>query len=132
MSQNYHRMAFTPSVLDAQDAYGSRAALDRLDRGAPGGRPAGTPFDETARDPLTDDERDFITGIDGFYLATVSETGWPYVQFRGGPAGFVTAPDDHTIAWPDFRGNRQYFSTGNLAHDGRAARSSSTTRVRCG
>jgi uncharacterized protein len=124
MSKSYHRLAFTPAVLDAQAAYGSRAALDRLDRShpGPGGAPTGAHPDRLdARDPLTDDEREFIGGIDGFYLATVSETGWPYVQFRGGPPGFVTAPDEHTVAWPDFRGNRQYISTGNLAHDSRAA-----------
>ncbi|MES9539628.1 pyridoxamine 5'-phosphate oxidase family protein [Actinomadura sp. NPDC000600] len=64
-------------------------------------------------------ERDFIAGRDGFYLATVAVGGWPYVQFRGGPPGFVTVPDEHTLAWADFRGNRQYISTGNVAHDPR-------------
>lgn len=54
-------------------------------------------------------------------MATVSESGWPYVQFRGGPPGFVSIPDDHTLAWADFRGNRQYISTGNLSHDPRVA-----------
>ena len=120
-------MAFTSSGIDAQVANGSRAALERLDRTHPGpGGPRADPDDGPAqlnrvRDPLTDEEREFIADMDGFYLATISETGWPYVQFRGGPPGFVTAPDEHTIAWPDFRGNRQYISTGNLAHDSRAA-----------
>ena len=58
---------------------------------------------------------------DGFYLSTVSSTGWPYVQFRGGPPGFVRSPDPHTLAWADFRGNRQYISTGNVAGDERVA-----------
>jgi uncharacterized protein len=127
MSRGYRPLAFTPGVIDAQVAYGSRAALERLDRTHPGpGGSRADPVDGSEHssrvlDPLTDEEREFITGMDGFYLATISETGWPYVQFRGGPPGFVTTPDEHTIAWPDFRGNRQYISTGNLAHDSRAA-----------
>ena len=58
---------------------------------------------------------------DSFYLASVSDTGWPYVQFRGGPPGFIRTPDEHTIAWADFRGNRQYITTGNLSYDARVA-----------
>jgi hypothetical protein len=54
-------------------------------------------------------------------MATVSESGWPYVQHRGGPPGFIRILDDRTLAIPDFRGNRQYISTGNLAADDRAA-----------
>lgn len=113
MSRSYHPIAFTESVQDAQERYGSRAAIDRMDRhlGATGG----------AGDPLGDDERDYIAERDGFYLATVSESGWPYVQFRGGPPGFVTCPDEHTVAWADFRGNRQYISTGNMTHDPRVS-----------
>jgi predicted pyridoxine 5'-phosphate oxidase superfamily flavin-nucleotide-binding protein len=126
MSRNYRQLAFTSDVIDAQVAYGSRAAVERFDRAYPGRSGAALPSQERAevadaRDPLSAAERDFLAAMDGFYLATVSETGWPYVQFRGGPPGFVTTPDEHTIAWPDFRGNRQYISTGNLAHDGRAA-----------
>ena len=66
-------------------------------------------------------ERDFIAARDGFYQASVSETGWPYVQFRGGPPGFLKVLDAATIAYADFRGNRQYISTGNLAEDGRVS-----------
>src|SRR3954462_9653812 len=128
MSRSYHQLAFTAEVLDAQARYGSRTALDRLDRTHPGpsSSAAGSggrasPGLESARDPLTEDERAFLAELDGFYLATVSETGWPYVQFRGGPQGFIRTPDEHTIAWADFRGNRQYISTGNLSHDGRVA-----------
>jgi uncharacterized protein len=66
-------------------------------------------------------ERDFLAERDGFYLATVSETGWPYVQYRGGPPGFLRVIDDHTLGWADFRGNLQYISTGNLAGDDRVA-----------
>jgi predicted pyridoxine 5'-phosphate oxidase superfamily flavin-nucleotide-binding protein len=72
-------------------------------------------------DALTEQERDYLADRDSFYLATVSETGWPYVQFRGGPVGFLRAIDDHTIGWADFRGNLQYISTGNLAGQDRVA-----------
>ena len=63
----------------------------------------------------------FIEARDGFYLASVSESGWPYLQFRGGPAGFVRVLDDQTLGYADFRGNRQYISTGNIDRDGRVA-----------
>src|SRR6478735_7357794 len=122
MSRSYHPLAFTDDVVDAQVRYGSRAALDRLDRTHPGPSSSAPGLDESsARDPLTSDEQEFLSELDGFYLATVSATGWPYVQFRGGPPGFIRTPDEHTIAWADFRGNRQYISMGNLAVEGRAA-----------
>lgn len=128
MSRNYPSIAFTQPVLSSQVEYGSRAALDRVSRHlhCPGSvdehdtGPDPGPS-ATLRDPLGADERDFISQQDGFYLATVSETGWPYVQFRGGAPGFVQSPDEHTVAWADFRGNRQYISTGNLHQDGRVA-----------
>jgi predicted pyridoxine 5'-phosphate oxidase superfamily flavin-nucleotide-binding protein len=110
MSRSYHKIAFTEPVLDAQVKYGSRTAIERLNHG-PG------PF----HDPLGSAEREFVAERDGFYLATVSENGWPYVQFRGGPPGFVSSPDEHTLAWADYRGNRQYISTGNLGHDPRVS-----------
>jgi predicted pyridoxine 5'-phosphate oxidase superfamily flavin-nucleotide-binding protein len=119
MSGNYHSIAFTESVQGAQVQYGSRAAIDRADRHATAGdgsEPLGP-----ARDALSIAEQEFLAERDGFYLATVSESGWPYVQFRGGPAGFVTCPDAYTVVWADFRGNRQYISTGNVAHDPRVA-----------
>ena len=72
-------------------------------------------------DRLTDAEARFIQARDSFYLATISESGWPYVQHRGGPTGFLQVLDGRTLAFPDFRGNRQYISLGNLAADGRAA-----------
>ena len=114
MSEGYDRAAFTDHVRDAQARYGSRAALARLERRG------GSPSDEP-RDPLTKHERNFIIQRDGFYLATTSDTGWPYVQFRGGPPGFVRSPTEHTLAWADFRGNRQYISAGNITHDDRVA-----------
>jgi predicted pyridoxine 5'-phosphate oxidase superfamily flavin-nucleotide-binding protein len=68
---------------------------------------------------FTEDEAAFIARRDSFYMATVSETGWPYVQHRGGPHGFLKMVDDHTLAFADYRGNRQYISTGNLAANDR-------------
>jgi hypothetical protein len=65
-------------------------------------------------------EAAFIEQRDSFYIATLSETGWPYVQHRGGPRGFLKLIDEKTLAFADYRGNRQYISTGNLAADNRA------------
>src|SRR5580698_7573541 len=70
---------------------------------------------------FTGDEAAFIAERDSFYMATVSETGWPYVQHRGGPPGFVKILDDKTLAFSDFRGNLQYISLGNIAADDRVS-----------
>ena len=72
-------------------------------------------------DRLTDAEIEFITERDTLYMATVTESGWPYVQHRGGPAGFLRVLDDKTLGFADFRGNRQYISVGNLAANDRVA-----------
>ena len=110
MSSRYTSIAYTDSVRDAQTRYGSRAAFARHE-GA----------EVTEPEPLTELEAAFITARDGFYLSTVSETGWPYIQFRGGPRGFLRVLDEHTIGWADFRGNRQYISMGNATANDRAA-----------
>lgn len=70
---------------------------------------------------FTADERAFIAERDSFYMASVSETGWPYVQYRGGPPGFLKIIDETTLAFADFRGNRQYISVGNLDANDRVA-----------
>jgi predicted pyridoxine 5'-phosphate oxidase superfamily flavin-nucleotide-binding protein len=112
MSRHYGDIAFTADVSAAQSRNGSRRFYGRKQARA----------DTTALpDPLTEDERDFLGERDGFYLASLSETGWPYVQFRGGPAGFLRVLDEHTLGWADFRGNLQYISTGNLAGDDRVS-----------
>jgi len=67
------------------------------------------------------DEIAFIRERDSFYMASINETGWPYIQHRGGPKGFVRVIDAHTIAFPDLRGNRQYISKGNVEHDDRVS-----------
>jgi predicted pyridoxine 5'-phosphate oxidase superfamily flavin-nucleotide-binding protein len=108
MARAFAEIAFTPAVRAAQTRQGSAAAYDRFL--APETDPANL---------LGPEEAAFIEARDGFYQATVSETGWPYVQFRGGPAGFLKVLDPRTIAYADFRGNRQYVSTGNLTVDDR-------------
>lgn len=75
--------------------------------------------DAPADDRLGPKEAQFIALRDGFYQATVSATGWPYVQFRGGPRGFLKMLDDRTLGYADYRGNRQYISTGNLTENDR-------------
>lgn len=109
MARSFADIAFTPAVRAFQTRMGSRrqyAALDELD---------------TPRVELTGHEAEFIAERDGFYQATVGESGWPYVQFRGGPAGFLQVLDPKTIGYADFRGNVQYISAGNLEGDGRIA-----------
>jgi hypothetical protein len=109
MIKTFADIAFTPAVQAVQSAMGSRAAYAAQ---------------EGARERLFTLEgaaADFIAARDHFFMATVSETGWPYVQHRGGPPGFVQALDEARFAFPDFRGNRQYVSVGNLAGDDRAA-----------
>jgi hypothetical protein len=101
-------IASTPGVRAAQEANGSGELWANFE----GAR---------AFDRFTEADAAFIAERDSFYMATVSESGWPYVQHRGGPAGFIRVLDDRTLAVPDFRGNRQYISTGNLAGDDRAA-----------
>ena len=71
-------------------------------------------------DRFTDNEAAFLADRDSFYMATVSETGWPYLQHRGGPRGFLKLVDDRTLAFADYRGNRQYISLGNLGASDRA------------
>jgi uncharacterized protein len=110
MRRRFFSTAFTPSVQAEQAKHGSQAGYARL-------AAAG----DTDEDGLTASEIDFIGARDTFYLATVSETGWPHVQHRGGPVGFVQALDERTLAWADFSGNRQYVSIGNAAVNDRVA-----------
>ena len=109
MARNFGSLVFTPLVKALQEKYGSRRQYARMEAG-----PA-------APDRLGPEESEFIAERDSFYIATVGATGWPYVQHRGGPKGFLKVIDDHTIAFADFRGNKQYISTGNLGSDDRVA-----------
>ena len=109
MTYKFHDIAFTPAVRALQEQMGSRDAYSRAEGG-----PA-------HHDRLGEREAAFIGLRDSFYMATVSETGWPYIQHRGGPAGFVKVLDATTLGLADFRGNRQYVSVGNLAGNDRVA-----------
>jgi predicted pyridoxine 5'-phosphate oxidase superfamily flavin-nucleotide-binding protein len=107
MSYGFLDIAMTPGVKAAQAANGSAETYANF-RG------------HREFDRFTDAEKEFIAARDSFYMATVSETGWPYVQHRGGPRGFLKVLDDRTLVCPDYRGNRQYISVGNLASENRA------------
>jgi len=109
MGRAYSDIAFTPAVRAMQTRMGTRAVYAALDRSS------------DRRDALTADEVEFIQARDVFYQATVSESGWPYVQHRGGPAGFLKVLDAKTLAYADFRGNVQYISAGNLQGNDRVS-----------
>ena len=109
MGHKFAEIAFTSSVRAVQEEQGSRRSYRKLELG------------EDYNDVLGDAEAGFIGARDSFYMATVSETGWPYVQHRGGPIGFVRVLDARTLGFADFRGNRQYVTVGNLRTDDRAA-----------
>ncbi|MFF6775358.1 pyridoxamine 5'-phosphate oxidase family protein [Streptomyces sp. NPDC012637] len=106
----YDHIAYTSSVRRVQEQMGSASAADRR---------LGDPVE--VAEPLTGAAAGFIRSLDGFLFASVSETGWPYIQFRGGPPGFVHVLDEHTLGYLDVRGNRQYITTGNVRGDGRVA-----------
>ncbi|MCW6513213.1 pyridoxamine 5'-phosphate oxidase family protein [Lichenifustis flavocetrariae] len=108
MAYGFLETLSTPGVRAAQAANGSLEMWE----GFSGHR---------AFDRFTDAEADFVRARDSFYMATVSETGWPYVQHRGGPIGFLKVLDEKTLGFADFRGNRQYISLGNVASDDRVA-----------
>jgi hypothetical protein len=109
MGRSFAEIAFTPHVKEEQAKHGSRSQYERMEKwGEPG-------------DALTQYERDFIGERDFFYLATISETDWPYIQHRGGKPGFLHVIDDKTLAFADYRGNRQYISLGNLDQNDRVA-----------
>ncbi|MFD1703602.1 pyridoxamine 5'-phosphate oxidase family protein [Methylopila henanensis] len=114
MIHKWLQLASTPSVRAARERYGGAAQYARLD---------GTRDTDglVRNDRLGEAERAFIAERDGFYLASVSETGWPYVQYRGGPAGFLQAQDERTLGFADFRGNRQYVTVGNVAVNDRVS-----------
>ena len=105
----YFDIAFTPDVKAIQAERGSREAYaKREDKDA-------------GPTPLGPQEIAFIAARDSFYLASVGATGWPYIQHRGGPRGFVRVLNENQLGFADFRGNKQYISAGNFAGDDRAA-----------
>jgi len=109
MGRAYYDIVFTPTVRVVQDRMGTRSAHAVPDR------------TDDRRDALSAREVEFIHQRDAFYQATVGESGWPYVQHRGGPAGFLKVLDSKTIGYADFRGNVQYISVGNLLGNDRVS-----------
>ena len=109
MPNRYADLAFTPAIKAIQEKLGSRKTYERVEQAG------------HSNNRLGPAETEFISARDSFYIASVSETGWPYVQFRGGPPGFLKVIDDSTVGFADFRGNRQYISVGNISRDGRVS-----------
>ena len=109
MPRKYPQIVFTESVKAAQEHNGARATGEKVEAW------------DIDDEHLSDTETAFLAERDSFYMATVNEDGWPYVQFRGGPKGFLKVLDEKTLGYADFRGNRQYISTGNLRANDRVA-----------
>lgn len=108
MKTNYETIAFSDESKRLQEKFGSRSAYARLEK-------------DVFYDGLTDNEIGFILERDSFYMASIGANGYPYTQHRGGPQGFVKAIDSTTIAFSDFRGNKQYISVGNIRTNNKVA-----------
>jgi hypothetical protein len=102
MVNNFTELAFTDSVRKMQETYDTRTVYEKYEAKA------------TTRNMLTLKEKEFVALRDAFYLASVGENGWPYLQFRGGPPGFLKVLEDDVLAFADFRGNGQFISAGNF------------------
>jgi uncharacterized protein len=101
MAKNFASLAFTDAVKNLQEKNGSRVSYARMEQ-------------LTYVDGLTENEIDFISQRDSFYMASIGENGFPYIQHRGGPKGFVKVLDAKRIGFIDFKGNMQYISVGNI------------------
>ena len=109
MAHKFAEIAFTQTVRRVQEAMGSRSGYAAMDSGP------------EHNNLLSEREKAFIEARDSFYMASVSETGWPYLQHRGGPAGFLKVLDQSTLGFADYSGNRQYVTTGNVLKNDRVA-----------
>lgn len=108
MHQYPSDVAFTPAVKAIQEARGSREAYARVEQG------------NGWQTTITDQLAEFLSGLDMFYLGTANAHGQPYIQYRGGPRGFLKVVDEQTLGFADFGGNAQYISYGNLTENPRA------------
>jgi predicted pyridoxine 5'-phosphate oxidase superfamily flavin-nucleotide-binding protein len=108
MVKNFATLAFTDAVKKMQEKAGSRASYARMER-------------DSYVDGLTENEIDFITQRDSFYMSSFGENGFPYIQHRGGPKGFIKVLDAKRIGFIDFKGNMQYISVGNIATNNNVA-----------
>lgn len=102
MAKHFMEFAFNDSVRKVQEKYGTRAPYQKMEE------------KNEFRNKLTWQEKGYIKNRDSFYMSSVGENGWPYMQFRGGPKGFLKVIDENTLGYADFRGNGQYISVGNL------------------
>jgi predicted pyridoxine 5'-phosphate oxidase superfamily flavin-nucleotide-binding protein len=109
MPHTFANTMFSEAAKRLQERFGSRASYERMSRFGEGEQVLG--FQEAA----------FIAARDSFYMSTVTPDGWPYIQHRGGPAGFLRVLDERTIAFTDYSGNKQYISAGNLSENDRVA-----------
>jgi predicted pyridoxine 5'-phosphate oxidase superfamily flavin-nucleotide-binding protein len=109
MAHAFAKTMFSDAAKQFQQEHGSRASYERLAQSGP------------SHDELSISEQTFIAARDSFYLSTVTPDGWPYVQHRGGPAGFLHVLDGKTLAFADFAGNKQYISAGNITVNDRVA-----------
>jgi len=109
MAHQFAEIMFTDDVKMAQEHIGSRAQYERFTQGA------------GPNDALSEQEATFIEQRESFYMATVNADGWPYVQHRGGPAGFLRVLGPQCLAYADFRGNKQMISVGNVATNNRVS-----------
>lgn len=107
MSRKFAKIAFTPAVKAMQTHHGSRKIYERFETS------------DSPNDTVTPAIAEFVSARDSFYLGTVNSDGWPYIQFRGGPVGFLKVLDERTLGFADFQGNLQYISAGNLSEDNR-------------
>lgn len=105
---NYSELGFSEAAKLLQEKYGSRTAYEQMEK-------------RNVVDGLTDNEISFISNQDHFYMASLGENGFPYIQHRGGPNGFVKILDDKTIAFVDYSGNKQYISAGNIQTEPKVA-----------
>jgi predicted pyridoxine 5'-phosphate oxidase superfamily flavin-nucleotide-binding protein len=108
MPRAFTQLAFSTAVKAAQARYGAREQGAKLERAEP------------SCERLNDDLIAFVAQADSFFIGTANREGWPHVQHRGGPAGFLKVLDDHTLAFADYAGNKQYITTGNLTENDRA------------
>lgn len=102
MARAFAKIGFTSNVKQIQTEMGSRESYQSLEHG------------ETVPSVIDDRAKQFIEQRDSFYMATINEDGWPYIQHRGGPKGFLKVLGDDTVGFADFSGNRQYLTVGNL------------------
>ena len=107
MPRAFTQLAFSTAVKATQARYGAREQGAKLERAEP------------SRAHLNDELIAYVAQADSFFIGTANSEGWPHVQHRGGPAGFLKVLDDHTLAFADYAGNKQYISTGNLTENDR-------------